>query len=146
MEGQKHTAEEGYKFPQGIPGFEDMQEFILIRDEEAPLAQLISKENAGIGFILIRPEAFLTDYEFPFDEESEEVLNLRADNINLEVWNILTLNSDVAKSTVNLQAPLCLNVTQRIGLQVILNDDSYALRYPLESSSREAVQEKGAIS
>jgi len=131
MERQESIADEVYLFPQGIPGFEAMREFRLVRDEEAPLAQLVSVEDEGIGFILIRPETFLDEYEFGIDEESEEVLNLEEKDIMLEVWNILTLCSDVTKTTVNLQAPVCFNLTKKIGLQIILEDDSYNLRYPL---------------
>lgn len=145
MQEKETIAGEVYLFPNALPGFEELHQFWLVRDEEAPLAQLVSVENKEIGFILIRPETFLDDYEFAFDEESEEVLNLEEEGTVLEVWNILTLNTDVAKTTTNLQAPVCLNVTQKIGLQIIVNDEKYSLRYPLVKNGSESEQTEGEV-
>ena len=125
--------QESFYFPKGIPGFEECKHFKLICEVDSPLAQLTNIKDDRIGFILIHPEAFFGDYSFEVDEDAENILRNSQDkeNLQLEVWTILTNNSDVNQITVNLRAPILLNMQYKIGLQLILNDEKYLSRQPL---------------
>jgi flagellar assembly factor FliW len=114
-------------FPEGIPGFETHHEFRFIPEEEAVLAHLISVKKDEMRFILLRPEVYFPEYlkQMDVDEESIKVLNVKGD-IAVDVWVILTLNRlEMAKTTVNLRAPILFNMVEGIGTQVIFNDDRY---------------------
>jgi len=122
-----------FHFPQGIPGFEAHHDFQLVPAEETQFAQLISVQENKVGFVLMRPEAYFPEYlkGLDVDEESIKVLNVNAD-MPVDVWVIVTLHrQDMAKTTVNLFAPILFNLAEGIGMQVILNDDRYLLRQPL---------------
>jgi len=117
-------------FPEGIPGFETHHDFRFIPEEEAPLAHLISITEDKVGFILLRPEVYFPEYlkEMDVDEEGIKVLNISKNN-PVDVWVILTLNrQEMAKTTVNLRAPILFNRVDGIGTQVIFNDDRYLSR------------------
>lgn len=134
-------------FPKGIPGFESMHKFFLIRDEEAPLAQLISAENDQIGFIVVRPESVVPDYSIEIDKDSAGVLQLKP-NVKepVEIWTIMTLNpNDVAKSTINLRAPIVLNMIERLGLQVILDQERLSPKHSLSGITNPNNEVKGAV-
>ena len=136
-----------YYFTQGIPGFEDNREFRLVEEEDVPLAQLISVEDAGIGFILMRPGVLFPDYSVEVDTQNEAVLKLKPamkettgssvltdtkHKAQAEVWAIVTLNQqDMTKTTMNLRAPILLNTEQKLGVQLILSDDRYLARQPI---------------
>lgn len=133
-----------FHFPQGIPGFETYHDFQFVPAEEAQFAQLISVQENKVGFILMRPEAYFPEYlkGLDVDEESIKVLKVNEDML-VDVWVIVTLHSqDMAKTTVNLFAPILFNLAEGIGMQVILNDDRYLLRQPLFSQiSPQSVKE-----
>ena len=136
-----------YHFPQGIPGFEANREFRLVEEEDVPLAQLISMEDAEIGFILMRPGVLFPDYCVEVDEQNVAALKLRlameetpdssvqADSKHLEqteVWGVVTLNQqDMTLTTLNLRAPILLNTELKLGIQLILSDDRYLTRQPI---------------
>lgn len=137
-----------YYFPQGIPGFEANKEFRLVEEEDVPLAQLISVEDDGIGFILMRPEVLFSDYSVELDAENIATLKLKpaieetTDSsvqseetkhlAQTEVWAIVTLNQqDMTQTTFNLRAPILLNTEKKLGVQLILSDDRYLTRQPI---------------
>ena len=122
-----------YHFPQGIPGFEELRDFRFIPEEDAILAQLISVQEDKIGFILMRPEAYFSEYlgKIDVDEDGIKVLNITADT-PVDVWVILTLHrQDMAKTTANLRAPILFNTVEGIGMQVIFSEDRYLSRQPI---------------
>lgn len=149
-----------YNFPQGIPGFEDNRKFRFIEEEDAPLAQLISVEDEGIGFILMRPRVIFPDYKVDVDAENEEVLNLHSikhetrgsndltdgeDLGQIEVWAIVTLNQkDMKQATLNLKAPLLLNTELKLGVQLIFTDEQFSAKHPLDLG-RSLVQEQEGV-
>ncbi|MDR3587742.1 MAG: flagellar assembly protein FliW [Desulfosporosinus sp.] len=122
-----------FHFPQGIPGFETHHEFKFIPAEDVMLSQLNSVQEEKISFILMRPEAYFPEYldKIDVDDESIKVLNIGADT-PVDLWVILTMNhQDIDKTTANLRAPLLFNMVERVGIQVILNDDQYLTRQPV---------------
>lgn len=137
------NEQEIYNFPQGIPGFEEYHRFKLMREENSPLAQLLSLENGGVGFILMPPDIFFPEYCLEIPEEGKNVLGLNQAQaeVPVEVWVILTNSSDVTQITVNLCAPILLNPQKKLGMQMILNDDKYATRQKL---SLKPASEEGA--
>jgi flagellar assembly factor FliW len=113
-------------FPQGVPGFEKYREWSFVIEEEAPLAQLVSVENEYIGFVLTRPEIYFADYlteiEAEIDLDTQKVLEIK-ENTELNVWNILCIAEDIMETTINLKAPLLINLEKQIGCQLIFNQE-----------------------
>ena len=136
-----------FHFPQGIPGFETHHEFKFILAEDVMLSQLISVQEDKIGFILMRPEAYFPEYldKIDVDDESIKILNISADT-PVDLWVILTINNqDMDKTTANLRAPLLFNMVERVGLQVILNDDRYLTRQPVFKVENPQPLQEGAV-
>ncbi|NLO98272.1 MAG: flagellar assembly protein FliW [Peptococcaceae bacterium] len=116
-------------FPLGIPGFEAYKDWIFIPEDEAPLAQLICMENEYIGFVLARPETYFPKYleDLELDVESRKVLEIK-DDTKIEVWAILCLADDIKQTTINLKAPIIINLENQKGYQIILNEEKYSSR------------------
>ncbi len=127
------AGNEIYYFPHGLPGFENCHHLKMVRDENTSLAQLFNVEDEQIGFIIASPFSLFPDYDFEIDEESKKHLQIsgREEDLQIEVWAIITNNSDFSKITVNLRAPVLLNLKEKIGLQLILNDDRYNFKQPI---------------
>lgn len=126
--------EEIISFPNGLPGFRDEKEFILFPlDAELPLMILQSVNDAEIGFILAYPFAFKTDYAFDISEEDKEELDIHEEQ-DVATYSIVTMKENFADSTLNLLAPVIININKKLGKQIVLLDNAqYPLRYPLQT-------------
>ena len=104
-------------FDEGVLGFEDLKEFVLIAEEETiPFKWLISVESPEIGFPLLSPWHIDLTYnptnDFDIDKEV--------------IMVVITLEDDKGLMTANMKAPLILNVDNLKGKQVILPSDKYS--------------------
>jgi len=121
------------QFPNGLPGFEDIKEFIILPlEKESPFAILQSIKQQEIGFVVAFPFVFKQDYAFDLAEEDKEELQIESPD-DLITYTIVTLKEPFNNSTINLQAPVLINHQQKIGKQLVLQDgEIYPLRYPIE--------------
>jgi flagellar assembly factor FliW len=116
------------RFSQGIPGFEDERRFVIIQRENSVFQCLQSLTHPEIAFIVISPFLICPDYSFDLSEEALEQINL----VKLEdalVLGIVAIPPHNAKAaTVNLQAPVVVNLKAGLARQVILTGESYPMR------------------
>ena len=118
-------------FEKGLPGFEDYKTFIIGEVEGNSKLKLInSMDNEHIGFISISPFDIKKDYEIKLDDETLKFLEIESPE-DVILLNIITLGKTLEKSTVNLKAPLVINIKNNKGKQLILQDDRYAIKEPL---------------
>ncbi len=89
-----------------------------------------SIENEDIGIIVTSPFNIEKDYEIQLEEEQITNLKLQ-DEKDALVLNTVTLDSDIDKITVNLRAPIIINIKEKIGEQIIINSDKYKVKHPL---------------
>jgi flagellar assembly factor FliW len=121
------------QFPDGLPAFEHVREFVLIANEgEEPFLWLQAVSAPNLAFIVIDP--FLVHQQYAPDICDEDV-----DTLGLEspedafVLSIVNLQSEEGV-TCNLVGPIVINVKQQIGKQVILqNHLKYSVRYAIET-------------
>ena len=104
------------KFSEGVFGFEEYEDYLLITEENGIFYWLTSIDEPEIVFPLFPTRMLLENYP---NEDS------------YEAFAIATLDKDPAKITVNLKAPLFLNQNERKGFQKIIDDESYPLDYKL---------------
>ena len=119
-------------FEKGIPGFEDYKYFNvnIIKDNEK-FYSIVSKEDDNIGFISISPFDIKKDYEIDLDDEFIKELDIK-DEKDVLVLCIITLGKTLKDSTANLKAPIIINIKNNRGKQLILQDDKYKIKEPLE--------------
>lgn len=125
-------------FPQGLPGFEDLRTFVISEVTETPFYYLESTEEPGITFLLVNPFAVTKSYEFEMPEMVKETLNTDTP-ADIAVFNIVNASQGLKQATVNLQAPVVINVRLSKGLQVVLNDPALNIREPLANLVQGAV-------
>lgn len=123
------------KFPNGIPGFEDIKEFVILPlEKDSPFAILQSIKQQEIGFVIALPFIFKDDYIIDLTEDDKEELQINSLE-DLITYSIVTLKEPFNSSTLNLQAPLLINHIQKIAKQIVLQDANiYPLRFPIEGS------------
>ena len=126
-------ASEILSFHHGLLGFQEYKEFILLPlDADLPLALLQSTEEASIGFVVALPFAFKQDYAFDLSDEDKHDLQIAKEE-DVLTYSIVTLQETFTESTINLLAPVIINMNNKIGKQIVLQDSKeYSLRFPIE--------------
>ena len=126
-----YDKEEIIEFRKGLPGFEDLKNFLLFPVEENNIFYVLhSIENTYIGFIVVSPFDFIKDYEFKIEDEKLKELNISSQE-EVKIFNIVTLNSKFQKTTVNLKAPIIINTKLKLGEQIIIDNEKYFIKHPL---------------
>ncbi|ALC86352.1 flagellar biosynthesis protein FliW [Bacillus sp. FJAT-22090] len=124
------------QFQNGLPGFEDNKEFVILPlEKDSPFAILQSIIQQEIGFVIALPFVFKQDYAFDLTEEDKEELQIKSLE-DLITYSIVTLKEPFNSSTLNLQAPLLINHKEKVAKQLVLQDaNAYPLRFPIEGSN-----------
>lgn len=119
------------RFKKGIPGFEDLKDYILFPVEENEVFHILhSIEDESIGIVVASPFNITKNYKFNLDDEKARKLNIN-DYKDVLVLGVVTLNSDIKKITINLKAPIIINIKDKLGEQIILEEEEYAIKHPL---------------
>jgi flagellar assembly factor FliW len=123
-------------FEKGILGFEDIKEYELRDLESNPIfKELNSTKEKGLGFVVISPFDIDDKYEINLSDNITKELNINSPN-DVIVLNILTLGQTLEKTTVNMKAPLIINVNNGLGKQIILQNEKYEVKTPLLRSGK----------
>jgi flagellar assembly factor FliW len=119
------------RFEQGIPAFEELRLFTLIDMEVgAPFKLLQSLEQPDVSLVVTNPFVFYPEYDFVLPNSVQDELVINSER-EVEVWSVITVSSDLSKTTINLLAPLVINHVKKIGKQHLLHDSEYGPRHPL---------------
>lgn len=120
-------------FPEGIPGFPEEREFILLQLglEETPFWWLQSVAAPDLCFLTVEPARVFPEYDFRVPNEQLQQLQLGSEPA-LEALAIVNVpDGELRRATVNLRAPVLINPATRLGVQMILDREQYAIRQPL---------------
>jgi len=119
-----------FKF--GIPGLpKDLKKFQLVAvEKDSPFFLLRSVDELSVCFVLIDPFYFFPDYQVELPDQEQKELELH-DFQDAAVFCILNMSKGLTNATVNLMAPIVVNVKTGCAKQVILTDSKYDIRHPL---------------
>ena len=116
-------------FPKGILGFPRFKQYVLIQPgEESYFFWLQSVDAPDLAFVVTDPSLFVTSYRVPL--KPEQMLELGLQSLD-EAQVLVIVNKRGNMLTGNLQGPLVIHVTQRIGEQLVLSDRRFTTRVPL---------------
>ncbi|MEK3719072.1 flagellar assembly protein FliW [Paenibacillus sp. FSL H8-0034] len=127
-------------FPQGLPGFEQLKQFVIIKPNlELPFSFLQSVEDGEIAFIVVSPFIFYPDYEFEISEDTKRELAIMEET-DVMVWNIISIRDSLEDATINLLAPIVLNNRDCLAKQLILQGTNYAIKHKLIAIHQSVVE------
>lgn len=115
-------------FPAGMLGLDDCQHWILLADAQNDnLGWLQSTTHGDVALAVVSPRRFVPDYDVRVGRSELAPLALAS----LEEAHVLVALSKTERGiTLNLKAPLVINLRRRLGRQVIHNADE-AVQYEL---------------
>jgi flagellar assembly factor FliW len=117
-------------FPQGLFGFDDYKEYVLLDAEHQPFFWLQSVNDQEIAFVLINPFLFRPDYEVNITNEELAEIGITSPE-NALIFVIVTIPQDGSPMTANLQGPLVINKDKMSGMQAVLSDVKWRTRHDI---------------
>ncbi len=120
-------------FENGLIGLEDCRRWVVLTDSNNPsLGWLQNLEQGHIAVGIVSPRRFVPEYQLRVDRTDLRTLGL-ATIRDAEVVVIASrqANGQPSHLTLNLRAPLVINVEKRLGCQVIAKDE-HPVQYPLD--------------
>ena len=120
------APDELFQLP-GLPGFPEARRFAARQhDGESAFAWLVCFDCDDLAFVIADPWSFVPDYAPELGARAFEAVDY-AEGDPLQLVAIARVTADSA--TLNLAAPLLLNLRSRRGLQVILEKGDYSTRH-----------------
>src|SRR3954465_13861020 len=108
-------------FPRGIVAFEDCRHWVLLSDEENPaLAWLQSVGAAEVALPVVSPRRFTPEYSVHLSRG--QLLPLELSQFD-QAYVLAVVSQSDGDLTLNLKAPLIINLDRRLGRQVIATDE-----------------------
>lgn len=108
-------------FPGGLLGLEDCRQWVLLADaQNGALGWLQSTTRPEIALAVVSPRRFVPHYQFRVYRSELAPLEL-ADVKDAQVLTIVGKNE--RSITLNLKAPIVINLERRLGRQVVANGD-----------------------
>ncbi len=117
-------------FSDGIIGFSMLKDYVLIESPQMPLLLwLQSVDAADIAFPVTEPYFFRRDYKAPMTDADKCCLNYVEGDV-LKFFVIMTVPHDMTRMTVNMKAPLVVDIAKARGTQLVLQDRSFEVKTP----------------
>jgi len=104
------------KFDEGLFGFEELKEFLLISEDEGLFLWLTSIDEPEIIFPIFSINVLQEKFE------SKE---------SFEPFGIVKLDKEPENVTINLKAPVFINQVEKKGYQKLIDNESNVVDYPL---------------
>jgi len=126
----EYDPETTLRFPQGLIGFEDLRQFIVMPNQkQGPLFWIQSVEDPQVAFVLSDPTNFFLDYRVVPEQGERDKLGMNEGD-ECFVLSVVTVHPD-RSITFNLAAPILFAPASNRAMQVILEKTHYQTRTPL---------------
>lgn len=120
------------EFDRGLMGFEEYKRYTLLydidKDERPAISWLQSLDEPSLALPVINPLVVKPDYNPTVEDELLITLGELTDE-NLVILLTMTVPTDITKMSVNLKAPLIVNADSRKGVQLIVENEDYEVKY-----------------
>ncbi len=118
--------------PDGILGFPDSRRYVVLDLRKgSSLKWLLSVDRPELAFVVTDPHPWFPDYAVSLSDTDVAALAFREKD-ELSVMAIVTARGRRREdTTLNLRAPVAVNLRTLLGKQVVLSEDRWGVRVPL---------------
>jgi len=99
----------------------------------SPFKWLQCVDDPMLAFAIANPFLLKPDYDVKLSDEVVEHLEIKKE-VDVAIYTIVVVPEDITKMTMNLKAPLVINVRNKKGVQAILDTEEYSIRHHIMSS------------
>lgn len=135
-----YDEKECIHFKNGLFGFEEYKKYLAFpvdsseKDTDRMLILHII-DNMEISFVIMNPFYFLPNYHPTLSEQDKKELDVVSEE-DLSWYVMCTIHNNLSESVVNLKCPIVVNIKNRKGKQLILDDEKYKFRHKIAEFER----------
>ena len=124
------SEEDIISFPEGVPGFEDVHQFILLDTggNDTTLFCLQSIDKPDVCFVVTDPFVIYNGYTVDVEDPDLAALNITNPEKVLTLV-IVVIPENIQDARVNLKAPIIINIEGKLGKQVLQQNETLPIRY-----------------
>lgn len=123
--------EEIIHFAEGIPGFEEKHEFVMINnydtEDPVPFMWLQSVDDPNLAFVVTIPFFMRSDYEFDIPNEVCAQIDLKSPE-QAGIYTICKITGPMESMSLNLRSPIIINAENKKAVQLVLDDTKYTTK------------------
>ena len=126
----EYNQKEALHFPQGLIGFENLHNFVVMPNEKnGPLFWIQSVEDPEIALVLTDPTNFFLEYKVVPHEGEMQALDIGKGD-ECHALSVVTV-PESKEISLNLAAPIIFAPSTNRAIQVILENTQYQIQTPL---------------
>lgn len=123
-----YAESEVFEFPWGIPGFSKLHRFVAIQlDEQPNFIWLQSLDDVNVALPAASPWSIFSEYDPQLPAYATTALELRSPE-DFAVLCVVVVTNNAQEMTMNLLAPIVINLKTRRGRQITLESGDYSVR------------------
>jgi flagellar assembly factor FliW len=123
----EYSSENIIQFDEGLIGIPDKKNFILIEKEDfKPFSYLQSVDDPSFILVVISPMMVEKEYRFDIHKDDLNAIDILSEN-DFSLLAIVIFAKRIENITVNLKAPILINIHTKKALQIILQNDDYSV-------------------
>jgi flagellar assembly factor FliW len=125
------------EFPWGLPGFSDLRRFLALSLSDQPnFIWLQSVDEPGTALPAADPWQIFADYEPKLPAYATEALELHSAE-DFTILCVVVVTKGAEEMSINLMAPIVVNLKTRRARQVMLENSGYSVRTPIPRKAAE---------
>ncbi len=131
--GEMEIDEKGIiNFERPLLAFETNNRFALIDGmNDLVFTFMQSLDEPDLCFLTIPPALVIEQYDIELSEDIVKILGLDSPD-DVLLFNIVTVPENVEEMTVNLKAPIVVNIKNGKAAQEVLIDEKYEIRHRIK--------------
>lgn len=124
--------EQIFNFVDPILGYENEDKYVLVdHNEQSNLKWLQSIKTPELAFVVTVAGFFGIEYSFELPDATQEKLEIEETEDILALNIVVIPHENPRNSTINLLAPLIINLINKKAAQVVLPGTAFPVDYPL---------------
>ena len=126
-----YAASEVLSFPWGLPGFAELRQFLVLTvPGQDGYIWLQSLDEVKVALPLCDPWSLFDDYDAPLPHYARQSLGIEAAD-DFCILCVCVVGDRAAEMSINLLAPVVINLKSRTGRQIALENQRYSVRTPI---------------
>ena len=126
-------------FHEGLIGFGYCSRFIIISTENKETFRwLQSLEEPSLAFLVVDPCSYVENYSIELADDEANSLNIGAETATMIFTTASIPANKPHDMTINLAGPIVINAEDRLGRQLVVDDEAYAVKHRVFSETARA--------
>lgn len=134
-------ADRVFRFENGLIGFPASRRFVLLDHKPgSPFKWMLSVEDPELAFAVADPIDLVPNYEPPLKKATK---HLQAEESDIAIFALVTIPKDPTQMTINLMAPVAVDLKSMAAEQLILDRPELSPAHPVVPVKSEKSGEGG---